>query len=165
MVFAHHSPLPAARARRGATRATAIALLIVVALAGMGLGFAADRLATHNRRSEGRRFGAGFGPPPEGRRGRGADMRQRFARELDLSPDQARRVDSIMSRQMSDFRRLREEMQPRFDSLLAKAQAGIDSVLTPTQRAKLKTLRDREAFGPRGGGDFGARDHRPPPVP
>src|SRR5690349_862785 len=113
MVFAHHSPpLPAPRARRGATRATAIALVIVVALAGMGLGFAADRLATHNRRPEGRRFGPGFGPPPEGRWGRGADMRrgddmrQRFARELDLSPDQARRVDSIMSRQMSDFRRL-----------------------------------------------------------
>jgi Spy/CpxP family protein refolding chaperone len=156
--------------RPGATRATAVALLVVVALAGMGLGFAADRLASRDRRPEGRRFGSGFGPPPEGRRGRGpgdprrADaIRERFARELDLTPDQARRVDSIMTRQMSDFRRLREEMQPRFDSLVVKAQAGIDSLLTPAQREKLKTLRDREAFGPRDG--FGGRERRPPPLP
>jgi Spy/CpxP family protein refolding chaperone len=147
----------------------AVALLVVVALAGMGLGFAADRLALHGARGSGRRPGPGpsFGPPEGGgRRGmgrRGEDMRDRFARELDLTPEQARRVDSIMSQQMSDFRRLRESMQPRFDSVLATAQAGLDSVLTAAQREKLKTLRAREAFGPRD--SFNARERRPPPFP
>jgi Spy/CpxP family protein refolding chaperone len=90
-------------------------------------------------------------------------MRERFARELDLTPEQARRVDSIMAQQMMEFRRIRSEMQPRFDSLLAHAQARLDSVLTPAQREKLESLRAREAFGPRDG--FGTREMRPPPFP
>jgi len=159
------------RVRRGATRAMAIAILAVVALAGVGLGFAADRLALHSRRGEGagRRPGPGFGLSAEGRRGRSGDprrgdeIRDRFARELDLTPEQSRRVDSIMTRQMDGFRRLRHEMQPRFDSLLAQAQVGIDSVLTPAQRDKLKALRAREAFGPRDG--FGGWERHPPPIP
>jgi Spy/CpxP family protein refolding chaperone len=148
----------------------AIALLLVVALAGVGLGFAADRLALHNRRNEEPRTGPGFGGPPDGRRGgrggdprRGVGMRERFAQQLDLTPDQARRVDSIMTQQTADFRKLREQMQPRFDLLLAKAQAGIDSVLTSGQREKLRALRAHDAFGPRE--SFGARERRAPPFP
>jgi hypothetical protein len=73
-----------------------------------------------------------------------------------------------MFQQMADFRRIRTEMQPRFDFLLAKAQARLDSVLTPAQREKLARLRDREAFGPRD--SFGGREFRgggapPPPFP
>jgi Spy/CpxP family protein refolding chaperone len=144
----------------------AVALLVVVGLAGMGLGFAADRLALHGRREAPRRLGPTFGSP-EARRGmglrRGDGMRERFARELDLTPEQQRRVDSIMERQTEEFRRLREAMQPGFDSVLARAQARLDSVLTPAQQDKLKTLRSREAFGPRD--SFGGREHRPPPYP
>jgi len=141
----------------------AIALLVVVGLAGMGLGFAADRLALHHARGGGRRGmrDAGRGPW-DGRRG-GDGMRERLARELDLTPDQQRRVDSIMGQQTRDFRRIREEMQPRFDSLLQRAQAGLDSVLTPDQRARLRSLRAREAFGARD--SFGGREMRGPPPP
>jgi len=161
----------AVRARAGATRAMALSLLVVVALAGMGLGFAADRLAMRHERDVTRRPGPGPGPgfgPPDGagrrgggRRGGGDGMRERFARELDLTPDQQRRVDSIMAQQMSDFRRLRESMQPRFDSVIATAQRGLDSVLTAAQREKLKSLRELEVFGPRD--SFGGRERRPPP--
>lgn len=160
------------RPRDGATRAMAIALLAVVGLAGMGLGFAADRLALHHDRGAGRRFGPGDGPGRgmrdggrgmrEGRRG-GEGMRERLARELDLTPEQQRRVDSIMTQQTRDFRRIREEMQPRFDALLQRAQAGLDSVLTPEQRSRLRSLRAREAFGARD--SFGGREMRGPPAP
>lgn len=161
------SNAPALRARAGATRAMAMALLVVVALAGMGLGFAADRLAMHNERNAARPPeppSPGFGPFRSlgARDARRDGMRERLARELDLTPEQQRRVDSIMSRQMADFRRLRAAMQPRFDSLLVDAQMRLDSVLTPAQRDKLKTLRAREVFGPR---DFGSRERRPPPFP
>jgi Spy/CpxP family protein refolding chaperone len=90
-------------------------------------------------------------------------MRDRLSRDLDLTPDQERRVDSIMSQQARDFRRLRAEMQPRFDSLLARAQRGLESVLTPTQRDRLEQLRARDAFGVRD--SFGARDRWPPGHP
>ena len=144
----------------------AVALLVVVALAGVGLGFAADRLAFHGRREGGRRAGPPFGPP-DGRRGlgarRGEGMRERFARELDLTPAQQVRVDSIMAQQTSDFRRLREAMQPRFDSVLAHAQARLDSVLTQAQRDKLSALRSREGLGPRD--SFSGRERRPAPFP
>jgi len=158
------------RARAGATRAMALSLLVVVALAGMGLGFAADRLAIRREREVTRRLGPGPGPFGSldgggrrggGRRGGGDGMRERFAHELDLTPEQQRRVDSIMAQQMSDFRRLRESMQPRFDSIIATAQGRLDSVLTPAQREKLKSLRALEAFGPRE--SFGGRERHPPP--
>jgi hypothetical protein len=64
-----------------------------------------------------------------------------------------------MTQQARDFRRLRAEMQPRFDSLLERAQRGLDSVLTPAQRERLEQLRAHEAFGPRDA--FGGRDHWP----
>ena len=167
----------ALRARRGATRLVAVAVLVVVALAGAGLGMATDRFLLHQGPgAEGRSAGEGAGYGGRGQRGGmgrevrsssrgrgegGNGMRDRFARELDLSPAQAARVDSIMAQQAADFRRLREEMQPRFDSLLGKAQSRLDSVLTPAQRDKLKDLREREVFGPRGG--FGPPPRRPPP--
>ena len=164
MFSIHSSSTP--RVRRGATRTMAVALLAVVGLAGMGVGFAADRLALHRRGDDARRPGPMFGPP-EGRRGmepRRADgMRERFAHELELTPGQARRVDSIMAQQAADFRRLRQAMQPRFDSVLARSQARLDSVLTPEQRRKLDALRAREVFGPRD--TFGGHERRPPPLP
>ena len=164
------------RARSGTTRAIAVAVLVTVALAGVGLGMAVDRLLLQQRRSADRRGpgerpaygarGVRDGLPPHdarpGGRGReGGGMRDRFARELDLSPAQAARVDSIMAQQAAGFRRLREEVQPRFDSLLARAQVRLDSVLTPAQREKLRDLREREVFGPRGG--FGPPSRRAPP--
>lgn len=156
------------RPRRGATRAMALALLAVVGLAGMGLGFAADRLALRHERSAMRRPGGpggGFGSV-EGRRGgsrRGEGMRERLARELDLTPEQEKRVDSIMAQQMSEFRHVQATMRPQFDSILAAGQARLDSVLTPAQREKLRTLRSRDVFGPREG--FGRRSAAPgPPV-
>ena len=173
---------PALRARPGATRAMAVALLVVVGLAGIGLGFAADRLALHNARTMVHRppppsFGSFRGPGGAGvgngggggggggggREGHRDGMRERLVRELDLTPEQQRRVDSIMARQTEDFRRLREAMRPRFDSLLLDAQARLDSVLTPAQREKLQALRAREVFGPRD--NFGGRDRRPPQFP
>jgi len=159
------SNAPALRARPGATRAMAVALLVVVGLAGMGVGFAADRLASHNERSGRRAAPPSFGSfrGPGGRDAHRDGTRERLARELDLTPEQEVRVDSIIARQMAGFRRLREEMRPRFDSLLADAQAQLESVLTPAQREKLKTLRTREVFGQRD--NFGARDRRPAPFP
>ena len=156
-----------ARLRRGATKSMALALLVVVGLAGMGLGFAAERLALHRHRFGPLRGERGGFSPNEfgGRRGREGHprdpMRERLARELDLTPDQQRRVDSIMAQQARDFRRLRAEMQPRFDSLLERAQRGLDSVLTPAQRERLEQLRAGDAFGARDG-YFGPHDRRPP---
>ena len=139
----------ASRSRRGATKTMALALLVVVGLAGMGFGFAAERLTLHRHRFSSYAGARPALPPNDvggrrGREGRPHDaMRERFARDLDLTPDQQRQVDSIMAQQARDFRRLRAEMRPRFDSLLARAQRGLDSVLTPAQRERLGHLRQR----------------------
>jgi hypothetical protein len=145
----------------------ALALLVVVGLAGMGLGFAAERLTMHRHRFGMHAMMGGRGglPPNDGggRRGREGRpreaIRDRLARDLELTPEQERSLDSIMSQQARDFRRLRAEMQPRFDSLLLRAQRGLDSVLTPTQRDRLEQLRARDAFGARD--SFGAWDRWP----
>ena len=167
---------PRLRARPGASRAMAIALLAIVALAGMGLGFAADRLAMHGRHQEMRRGGPGgpgFGPM-EGRRGRdgrrgGDGMRERFAHELDLTPEQQQRVDSIMSQQMADFRRIRSEMQPRFDSLARQGTGatgfGADASTTREAKRSYAIVRHSDRATALACASFERGGRPPPPFP
>lgn len=141
--------------RRGASRASAIAVLALVAVAGAGIGIAVERLVLRPPRLESSRRPpfprGGGGPPGFGRGMRGSGMRDRLQQELDLTPEQAKRIDAITDQQMADFRTLRQEMQPRFESLLTRTQKQLDSVLTPEQREKLKTLRERDLLGAPGG--------------
>ena len=72
----------------------------------------------------------------------------RFARDLNLTPAQRTKMDSIMSRQVARFRMTRERIQPAMDSIFAETRAAVDSVLTPSQRDSLRTMRTHNDFGP-----------------
>lgn len=67
-------------------------------------------------------------------------FRDRMARDLDLSDAQRARIDTIMQRQVGEFRALQAEMHPRFEAILSHTRVEIDSVLTPDQRDRLRTL-------------------------
>jgi hypothetical protein len=76
-----------------------------------------------------------------------AEARQRvsdrFAHNLDLTPDQRVRIDSIIARQMGAADALRQEYMPRVRAIMMQTRAAVDSILTPAQRDRLKSMSRR----------------------
>jgi Spy/CpxP family protein refolding chaperone len=139
----------------------AVLVLLIAVVAGVFAGIATDRLILLPRMH----FGPGHGPGgPHGPRDRA--FRDRFAREVGLTPAQQTRIDSIMDRQGRELRAVRGLVQPRLDSIITRTRRALDSVLTPEQRQKAEAIRKRhprppprEFPGPPGGPDG------PPPPP
>jgi Spy/CpxP family protein refolding chaperone len=77
-------------------------------------------------------------PPPRDR-----EFRNRFARELGLTPEQRTRIDSIMDRQGRELRAVRGQVQPQLDSIISRTRHELDAVLTPEQRQKAAEIRRR----------------------
>ena len=69
--------------------------------------------------------------------------RAEFARQLHLTPDQQARIDTIMMRRMSALDSIQRETRPRVRALIGATRAQIDSVLTPEQRDRFRSLLDR----------------------
>jgi Spy/CpxP family protein refolding chaperone len=142
----------------------AILVLVVAVLAGGIAGVAADRLLLLPP------MGPGHGPGgPHGRPPRDRDFRDRFAKEVGLTPDQQTRIDSIMDRQGRELRAVRGQVQPQLDSIITRTRRALDSVLTAEQRKKAEAIRKRHPPppGPPPGEFPGGPDgaDRPPPPP
>jgi Spy/CpxP family protein refolding chaperone len=143
--------LPAAT-RRLAPGLVAAVVMFVILVAGFFAGVAVDRAYRRHVMRFGPRGGPSFvpgapmppmgeGPGPRGPRPRVLD---RFVRELDLTPVQASALDSIMAQDFAAVRALREGMQPKIDSAVARTRQRIDSVLTPAQRDRYHEMLARE---------------------
>jgi len=128
---------------RPSGRLLAVFVLLLVAVAGGLAGVAFDRRVLLPRKFEGHRFE--HGPGPHGPRG---EFRNRFARELGLSPDQQTRIDSIMEHQGRELRAIRHQVQPQLDSIVSRTRRQVDLVLTPEQRKKAEEIRRRHPRPP-----------------
>ena len=146
------TPPPAPRSRHLPARTLALAAVIAALLIGVLVGVALDRAVLRHRW-----WARGpFGPPPAGfMMGGPRRLNDRIARELDLTPTQRTRIDSIMARRIRDIEQVRQEVRPRMRQIFAETRAGIDSVLTPAQRERMHALFRRHCGGP------GAGDTRP----
>lgn len=133
-------------------RAAAAALLLLTATLGVLAGIALDRTllappptpvsAPAPDRPPGRRWHEGMRHDesvPGGARHRYAE---RFARELDLTPEQQARIDSILQSQQERVRALRRESLPRFQEITRETRRAVEAVLTPEQREQIR-LRQR----------------------
>ena len=138
-------PRPARKAPGGPL--FAVLVLVIAVLAGGIGGVAADRLILLPQMHRGPWHGPGgpHGGPPRDR-----EFRDRFAREVGLTPDQKTRIDSIMDQQGRELRAVRGQVQPQLDSIITRTRRALDSVLTPEQRKKAEAIRKR---------------HPPPPGP
>ena len=143
------SPPPAPQRRQLPARALALAAIIAALLIGMLVGVALDRAALRHRWWARWRIG----PPPVGSMmGGPRRLNDRIARELDLTPTQRVRVDSIMARRIRDIEQVRQEVRPRMRQIFERTRTEIDSVLTPAQRERMNAIFRRHRGGP-GPGD------------
>ena len=141
-----------------APRLMAVAVLLVVALAGIVGGVALERSVLRPQRWAER----AARPRTERRAPRRPSAM--LPAELKLTADQAARIDTLIDRQMQGFREIRKSTQPAIDSLMAQTKRSIDSILTADQRARLDSSRARreteyrrrfpDGAPPRGGGDW-----------
>jgi Spy/CpxP family protein refolding chaperone len=135
---------------------TVAALVVALALvSGVLMGIAADRLlllpAGHHRGAmPGPSAGRYLFGPPDGARGPqrqfepNADwVTKRLADDLELTPAQRTRVDSIVTRRMTQRRELMAPIRDRMRQLLDSTRMDVEAVLTPDQRTKLDKLRTR----------------------
>ena len=102
-------------------------------LAGIALGFTADRLISHDKRSRG-----------------GRPSLDRMAKELELTPAQRVQFDSITAGRRAQMRALWQPLRPQMDSIEKIARAVSDStheqlkrILNPEQGRKLDAMRER----------------------
>jgi Spy/CpxP family protein refolding chaperone len=127
-------------------------LLLVVAIAGLAIGFAASSLAYRYR---------WLGVP----RGQFID---RMQHELNLTPTQREQILQIVNETRAKVMNLREEFQRQRHETMLQARARVHALLTPEQQEKF----DREFRPPdhdRGGGpgahdgEGGPHEGGPPP--
>jgi Spy/CpxP family protein refolding chaperone len=139
----------------------AVLVLVIAVLAGGIAGVAVDRVLLLPP------MGWDHGPGrPHGRPPRDRDFRDRFAREVGLTPEQKVRIDSIMDRQGRELRAVRGQVQPQLDSIISRTRRAFDSVLTPEQRKKAEAIRERRPRPPGpppGEIPSGPDGERPPP--
>lgn len=131
---------PTPPARQG--RWTAALVLLLVGIAGLLAGVAIDRAVllprAHAMRMEAHRSGQHREHPR-----RRMQFRDNLDRQLDLTPEQRVRIDSLMDAQLDALDEIRDETQPRIESVIAATRRRVDSVLTPEQRERAAELGER----------------------
>lgn len=147
----------ASRTRR--TRLLALASLLVVFVAGVLVGAAAE----HARRERGFRGEPPRRPgPPEIFAAQGE-----LGRRLHLTAEQSDSIQRIILRDRAKADAIFREMRPRLRARFDSTSAAIDAVLTPEQRAEFRRLREEHRAQRRGrrGGRGGPEWPVPPPEP
>lgn len=115
-------------------RVFATLLLVLVGGSGFGLGFAADRALFHYRFAKAMATGRLPREPVFPDRARILD---RMVHELDLTPDQEAKVDSLLAEQTDSLHILMTRMRSDFRDLSSGTRARINGVLTDAQRGRL----------------------------
>lgn len=123
------------------------ALVVALGLvSGVLIGIAGDRLLLlpgGHRHSVGMR-----GPGVRSSEPSAEWVTDHLTHDLDLTPDQRTRVDSIVTRRMKQRHDLMAPVRERMRQLFDSTRMEVDSVLTPAQRAKLDQLHARGMGGP-----------------
>ena len=127
----------------------AAALIVVTLIVGVAGGVALDRWVLRPHRPGAR---AQIGWAADGRfdparvRARASG---RLTEELHLTTEQHARVDSLMRRQQREAAGIMGELRPRLDSVTARTQAELRTVLTAEQWQRFESLRGGRRDGMR----------------
>ena len=61
---------------------------------------------------------------------------EKLTKELSLTPDQQKQLDSVMRDAQSKFKGIREASQPQIDAIRQQAREKVRAILTPDQKPK-----------------------------
>jgi Spy/CpxP family protein refolding chaperone len=109
------------------SKSLALAFVLGALLVGGVVGFTADRVLA--REDQAPRFFTR------------AELRQRFAERLSLTPPQRAKVDSILDRKRAKMDSLLAPVRPAMKAVSDSTARAIDSVLDARQRAKFSEMR------------------------
>lgn len=139
------------------TKVIAVAVMVGLFLLGGVTGAAAMR--TYQQRQFRAQLQQGPGPAR-------AKMRLRAMRRfLDLTDDQTREIETILSEAETKHRELFEQCGPELKKLRTDTEAKIEAVLSEEQRAAYEKLVERRRKGRRGRRGHRGRRGRPPVGP
>jgi hypothetical protein len=122
--------MPGGAGPRG-ERLIAVALLLVILSAGVGIGIAVDRLwlgARVRARTEGERT---------------ERLVQRFRSRLELDDAQTATVREALGRSRRQVREIRDRVEPEVKQVRSRARDEITRALTPAQRERFKKMVER----------------------
>jgi hypothetical protein len=118
------------------SRRAAVLLVIAVLVLGIALGVLGTYLEGY------RVFGSGMmhrTPPDHSpaalQRGRQAKV-DRFTKELDLTPDQQKQLDSVLAQMQTKYSGVHEQFRGQMDQVHKQGSDAIRAILTPEQAAK-----------------------------
>ena len=83
---------------------------------------------------------------------------ERFSEELELTPDQEARIDTILARVRDRMHEMWSEVRPRYRAVVDSARGRIQEVLTEEQAERYRELLKREAERRDRWGDGKGRD-------
>ena len=109
-----------------------IAALVVIFLAGTVTGWLFGLALSHRRP-----------PRPPRRDDMAAHMRERMARDLSLTAQQAEKIDPLITQSAGELDRIRKETDGRVMRIIDDLHAKVAAELTPDQVAKLKAVSER----------------------
>lgn len=121
------------------TKQQAMMFLLGALLVGAVLGFSAERVLRQDRSGDGSWF-----------------RREGMYDDLQLTPGQRARIDSVLDQRNCQMRALMDKVKPQADSIREAGQAQMLRIMTPEQRERFdarraaietKRKRDREGRG------------------
>lgn len=113
------------------SKGVALAFLAGALLVGGALGAAADRVVRRDAAC--------------GREDSRSDARERFARDLALTPVQRLSVDSILDRRHQQMSAIFDSVRPQLDSARYRARSEIARVLDAQQRQRFQQMIQEQA--------------------
>lgn len=116
-----------------ASRGRAAVLLMLMFAAGLAVGLAGERYALHRSAGE---------DSDEGRRGRSTI--ERFADDLGITPEQQALIDPILVETREQMSAVFDRVRPEWDAVVDSARSRIESVLSPDQVERYRTLLEEQ---------------------
>lgn len=116
-----------------ASRGRAAVLLMLMFAAGLAVGLAGERYALHR--------GAGENSDE---RHRGRSTIERFADDLGITPGQQARIDPILVETREQMSAVFDRVRPEWEAVVDTARARIESVLSPDQVERYRTLLEEQ---------------------
>ncbi len=111
----------------------AILAALAIFIAGLFCGVTTDQLAA-------RRVRKSAAPELVGPLGQRVAMMRRLAKRLELTPEQQRRIDTLIRESQQRLRELWDPIAPKAQEEMRHLHKNIELELTPEQRARFKAL-------------------------